>query len=218
MAFLLSDVKADLQALGYGTDTTAAQTTYIAELVRRIPGMRRWRWLEAQDTSKTVVAGVNTVDLASLSAREVDAVRVVDGTDILPLDFLPLQQLREQADSTDASQRGAPRYWTVTDGEPFLVLAPYADKTYTLHIDYIRRPAVPTADGNTIDLPDGFRDVLKWGAAQAIAARQRDWQGASFYSGEYNARLGELIVQDGFRQRQTSEQVERWPGWDDVAR
>lgn len=215
MTLLASDVQAAVQAEGYGTDTAAQQLTFLRGLLRRLYGMRRWRFLEQTNTSLSTAVATPTVSLATITTlTHVDAVRLTFGTTVYGLEHRPEQLLRDY-DACDQTV-SVPLYWTQRNNT--IQFWPRPDRIYTIQLDYLELPTLPTVAGDTVTWPDSYLDVLTWGVAKRMAARQRDAAMASLADGEYTAALREMLQAHGVQQRQTSDRVEQWSGWADVQR
>lgn len=221
MSFTLANLKSAVQAHGYGTDTTSQQTTFAQSALRRLYGMRRWRFLRKTDSSLTIATAASTVSLASITDRQtgkLEAVRLVPsipGGDVLTLEELPWEELRE-LDAGD-SATGFPRYYARQDANTIQVW-PRSDANYTVQIDYISLPTVPAADGDTIVWPDEYQDVLVWAIIRALAYRQRDWFSTPSADAEYAQRLDEMVQAQSLNGSNSPARMGHWDGWDRVAR
>src|SRR6266536_1321201 len=78
----LGEVKTLIQAHGYGTDTSAIQTTAIRAALRSFYGQRRWKFLRMVNTAfSATVANDGLVDISTLGRGiMLDSVRVNLGT------------------------------------------------------------------------------------------------------------------------------------------
>ncbi|MGZ6852642.1 MAG: phage adaptor protein [Mycobacteriaceae bacterium] len=220
MSFTLANLKSAVQAHGYGTDTTGDQTTFAQIALRRLYGQRRWRFLRKTDSTLTIAVAGSTVSLAAITDRQtgkLEAVRLVPAVagDTLTLEELPWEELRE-LDAAD-SDTGFPRYYARTDANTIQVW-PRSDATYTVQIDYISLPTVPSADGDTVVWPDEYQDVLVWAIIRALAFRQRDWFSAPSADAEYAQRLDEMIQAQSLNGSNSPARMGHWDGWDRVAR
>lgn len=217
MALTFAQVKSAVQALGYNSDSSTAQTEMCKSVLRRVLGLKRWEFLEDTGTA-ALAAGSDSVAVATVSGaalgNRIDAVRLfaVGETGDDDLEFVSYQQLRglRKRDNTPAR----PSYWS-RRGDSIL-LDCIADQAYTLDVDYLHDAAAPADDTTPVSyFPDAYMDVLVWGVAKQLAHRQRDWSAAAAADAEYQARLTEMIGEYALPQRQTSRQVARWEGFDD---
>jgi hypothetical protein len=215
MSFTFGDVQASVQARGYQSDTAAQQLTIAQSVARRVYAMRRWPFLEGSATANTV-AGTPTVALPA-GVDRVDAVRLTFGTDYTEPDYLPYNQVRDLAYKDRTTD--TPAYWTLGPGETSIYFFPTPDRAYTVDFDTIRAPTIP-ADAVTAlpYLPDTFRDVLAAGSCAEVASRQRDWNAANYWTGQFQTLLAEQVKSYGLKQRQSPREVSRWVGWEDVER
>lgn len=213
MAFLLSDVKTAAQARGYESDSTTAQTQMVRSALRRLYGMRRWTFLETR-TTLALGLGVSVINFSAVvgdPVHAVDALRLFDGTTELPLDYLPPQQLEDAAART-VGTLGAPLYWTRHANTLELDIS--ANKAYSLQLDYLAVPVLPSVDGSTITWPDEYMDVLTEALVADLAFRQRDWQARADAGNAYRERLHEMIQAYSADQRQQADQVTSSGYWD----
>lgn len=218
MAILVSDVKAAVQAKGYGTDTTTQQTTFLREALRRLYAMRRWRFLLAYDSSLTLPLGGSTLAVSGLTGfnGKVEAVRL---TSAAGTTYELKQRSPEAVQRLDAldNTNDVPLYWTLRDNAT-LQFWPRADVQYTANIDYIKQPALPINDTDAITWPDDHMDVLTWAVVKAMAFRQRDWFTTPTADQEYQTALDEMEQAYGIYSAQSPAEVGHWDGWRTVAR
>lgn len=220
--FTLANIRADVQARGYGTDTVAQQTALAQSVLRRLWTQRRWPFLEGSSTAGVTV-GSDTVQL-SISAGTVDAVRMrtPTGTEYYDLEYMPHVALQELAYKYRTPDR--PRYWTMArqgDGSAPLSIRVYPtpDRAYTLDVDTTLYPgAIPADDFSAIPAPDQWRDIVVYGVCAEMAARQRDWNAVNYWRDQYQTTLTEYARTAGIKQRQNASEVARWDGWEDVDR
>lgn len=207
----LTELIANVNDLGYeqldGRATSALNRVY-----RRVLGMRRWDFLELQ-TTDTLNAGENTLTLPA-ELKRVDAIELKDVSgNSIDFEFRPYQQFREAA-KWDI-ERGVPRWWTERGG--VVHVWPSADATYTATIDYIRHaPAALSGPSDEPILPPEYHDVLVYGAAAELAARERDWSSYSVFAGIHTTRLMEMTAEHGVRQRQNARHVTRSKFWSSI--
>lgn len=209
----LAELRTAVQARGYGTDTATAQTEFIRAALRRIYGMRRWRFLEDSDATVSTVAGTPTVALPS-GTREVDSVRLADAAGTLDLEWVPEQRLLTW--EAEDGVTGPPEAWT-RQGD-LIRFWPTPDKAYTVEMERIIRPTLPSADSDTVTFPDEWTDVIVAWAASRMATRQRDWPAANEFRQEYRDHLAEMVAALGTDQRQNPARVENWRGWAEAER
>lgn len=204
----LSEILANLQALGYDTDTEAQQIIFINDTYREVNGKQRWPWHEKFDNSLSTSYNQNIYSLASLTdLRSIDAVRLEQTAfqNYLNLDYTEPQEMRrhEHMDRLPAP----PSKWSIIDEN--LHLWPYPDGTYTIDIDYIITPPELLLPTDTSVWPDDYDDILVWGAVRSIAYRERDWLGRNFAQQEFETRLIRMQQEVQVRQRQTDSHVKR---------
>ena len=212
MAITLTNITAAVQARGYGTDSLTSQQEFLRTELRRVYGMRRWRWLDKVGTLTTTVGSdsVATTPLADL--RAIDAIRVsYAAVTYDDMEWLPQQQLREMS-HVEQTDRGAPLYWT--QFADTIRIHPRPDLAYTLTVDYGRMPTLPVAATDTIVFPDTYQDMLTWGVVSALAFRQRDWTGQAAAKAAQAELMAEMIREDAVAQRQTSLSVPHSTFWD----
>lgn len=204
-------IRSDLQALGFGSDSATAQNAAINRVYRRVLGLRRWDFLEAQTTA-TVASGASTVTLPS-DFKRLDRIDIKDAAgDPLYMEFKPYNEFRDQAHAFP--ETGTPQWWTERGG--VVSIWPTADATYTLTLDYIKHAPDLTDDSHIPLLPVEYHDVLVYGAAAELAARERDWTMHSVMANSHTTRLGEMVAEHGVRQRQNDRTVRRSGFWDSI--
>jgi hypothetical protein len=215
MTLLASDIQAAVQAGGYGTDTAAQQLTFLRGLLRRLYGMRRWRFLEQTNSALVTAVATPTVSLATITTlTHVDAVRLTFGTTVYDLEHRP-EQLVRAYDADDQTAR-IPLYWAQRNAT--IQFWPRPDRIYTVQLDYLELPTLPAVASDPIVWPDQHADVLTWGVIERMGARQRDAAMTNLGREEYTAALKEMLQAFGIQQRQTTGRVEQWSGWADVQR
>lgn len=219
MAFTLANLKTAVQSHGYGTDTTAQQTEFARGALRRLYGMRRWRFLHKTNSTVTIAAGASTASLAAITDRQagkIEGVRLAPATgDVLELEEVPWEELRK-LDAADQTT-GYPLYYARFDNDT-LQFWPRANQSYTVALDYISLPALPSADGDTVVWPDEHQDVLVWAIVRALGFRQRDWFSVPTADGEYQQRLDEMEQAEALNGSQSPARMGHWGGWDRVSR
>lgn len=191
-----------LQALGYGTDTASAQNEAIESVVRRVLGMRRWPWNDSTPATINTVSGTAALDASA--TEKYDSLRIAQGTTYLDLEYEePEAFLDEQ--HTDRTN-GIPTHWTVVGAE--LRLRPTPDGVYAVSVRRQKTLSEYTiSDVAELPGPPEHHDVYVWGAAVIMAVRGRDLQLATYFDGQFSARLREWIGAGGVRQRQDASTV-----------
>lgn len=208
MSFTLGNIKAAAQARGYDAGTTAEQTTLVKSALRRLYGMKRWKFLEISSDLATTIGNGAVTFLSIGSLNHLDAVRLANGD---ALEWRPADDVRDlQLRDTTT---GEPEFWSRFDGN--IQLWPLPNAVYTLKIDYVYVPPLPAADGDTITWPDAYQDILVEDLCSALAYRQRDWPAFDRAVLERDKRVREMVGEYAIEQRQTPREVGRWDGWDD---
>lgn len=208
----LQDLRAAVQAHGYGTDTAAYQLQFINDAYREVHGMQRWPFLEAQDRTLATENGVNAYDLPMANWRNLDAVRIErdDIQEYANLKYLDPQSFREY-EHIDRDVT-TPYYWTFYANQ--LHFYPYPDGVYTVVIDYIIEPPDLVNDTDTPLLPTPYHDILVWGAVEQLAFRERDWIGIQYAGQQKTTKLNKMVGEYQVRQRQTGSHVKKSGYWD----
>lgn len=201
------ELRAGIQARGYGNDTETAQNTLILSVYRRINGFRRWPFLDVTgNTATAATIGTSSVSTAAITdLLFLNAVRLESGTEYLPLTYRTIEEFRpyEHLDRTN----GTPLFWT--DVNHSVHLWPTPDKAYTLSIDYTKRPADIDDDADEPIWDETYHDLLVWGPIVELCFRERDPAGRAMAIEEFNKRLSDMLHGYGVRQRQTSQQVRK---------
>lgn len=209
----LSQLQAELQAHGYGSDTAAQQIIFLNDAYRYVCGLERWPFLEKQDSSLTLTLGTNVVAYTGTLTDlvEFDAVRLTDGLGV-PYDLENVEpQTMRSYEVMDNTTRSTPQYWSIIANQ--LHFWPYADQAYTLNIDYIFQPVDLANPTDIPALPPQFHDVIVWGAARTIARRQRDLYSEQIADAEFTQRVKAMSSAFKLRQRQTSSKVKKSGYW-----
>lgn len=213
----LGQLQTQLQAIGYGGNTSAQQIAFINDAYREVCSSQRWPFLERQDVSTLIIpAGNNRIDMSGIANMlQVDAVRVF-GADQLPL--LPSPSNIEPQDMRDLEQAsgntidvGPAHYWSMIANQ--IHVWPWADQNYNLRIDYIVAPPDLVSAGDVPVIPSAFHDVLVWGAARLMAIRERDIYTANFTNNQFQERYTKMQSAYMLRQRQTSSRVKQSGYW-----
>ena len=207
----LAELIENVNDLGYqGLDDQA--TNALNRTYRRVLGLRRWDFLEVQ-TTDAIVAGDTTIGLPA-DFKRVDAIELVDASgNAVSFEFRPYQQFREVAKWD--SEQGVPQWWTERGGT--IYFWPAADGAYTATIDYIKEaPAAMSGSSDEPIVPESYHDILVYGAAAELAARERDWSAYSAFSAIPTQRLAEMVAEHGVRQRQNARHVRRSKFWSSI--
>lgn len=193
-----AELKTFIQGLGYGTDTATQQGDFLLRALQELEGRRDWKWME-DFTLAAATLSVGNHSLAYPSnVREVISVMLAEpGTTTdyhQPLLRLTWDQWA-QYDHTDRVN-GVPRYFT-TSGVTIFVY-PRPDKAYPASLETIRTTPTTSfdADGESPPFDDRFHIILAWRAAQWLALRERDWNAANNFEGQYEKLMREMEQQD----------------------
>jgi hypothetical protein len=174
---------------------------------------RRWTFLKESNIALDTVTNVATVSLAAITdLLHLESVRVRDAFgEPLPVDWKPLQQLKDMQDRVGVTDTGPPAFWSRDNGA--LVFWPTPDGPYSLVVDYVAYPGDLAAATDDV-IPDALRDLVVWAAVVPLAFRQRDSQSSAGADAHYSKTLlPRAASQDATEQRQTSRQV-RAGYWD----
>lgn len=208
----LGELKSMLQSEGYDTDTTGQQTTMVRSALRYLYGMRRWKFLAQESTAfSATVANGGRVDMSTLGrGLQFDSVRinysVSDPADLEPVDLDTVLNHRHLFPET-----GMPTEWA-KQGDT-VVLYPIPDQTYVLKVVWYGLTSLPTADGDSILWPETHLDVIVYRAMMMMTRRQRDWSGYDRAKIDYTEALMTQFRDEGVDQRQQSDHVAQWRGW-----
>ena len=91
--------------------------------------------------------------------------------------------------------KGAPFQWT-TFGNNFQ-FDRVADQSYTLAVDFIKKPTKMTADGDTPLIPEEFEEIYVLGAIMRLMKREDDYAPKSQEQGDYDKRVLQLVQNYG---------------------
>lgn len=198
-------VRDSVQAKGYSLDTApAVQNSMINSIYRRIIGERRWWFLRYPDNqSLTTTPGDPEVPLFIDGLLHIDAIRLSSGSERYEVDYADPQDLRTAEHLDDAT--GPPEFWSRFGS--IVRLYPTPDKAYTVHTDYVIDPDDLVNDSDVSVIPLAYLDVLVWGAIKDLTFRERDMDGYSVASNEYETILRAMRHQDGLVQRQSPSTV-----------
>lgn len=205
MATTVEEVLTKLRALGYGTDTEAAQIASLDGIHKRILNARRWTFLETQVANIPTVVGTGSYALTTFASnvKHIDALRLELNGSGLPLDYVNVQDFRDL--ENEFPENGTPRYWTRKGSSIFLW--PKPDAIYKMTLDYIPTPTTLTAKANNVVIPDSHVDILAWATAMPITFRERDWDAHNFARQMYAELYAEMLAQYGMTDRQTTKHV-----------
>lgn len=209
MSFTRADLRADLQAHGFGVDSAAAQNLMIASTLRRLWGLYPWRFLRAQ-ASLTLAKGAST--LTAPAGRVTSVIVVLPDGETQSLNFLPWEQFTR---NTEEVVEDLPEVWTISTGG-LIHVWPDADRSYTVLVRTITEPAAPADDVTAINWPDVYRDVILMHVLVHMALRQRDLGAAQVFKQAADERTTEMLRTYNLEQQGTSREVARWDGWDET--
>lgn len=210
----LGEIQDNVDDLGY-QQLDAQSLSAINRVYRRVLGMRRWDFLEAT-TFPPCVTGTSALSMAAATDfKRVDVIEMsVPGVDRpAEFDYLPYNQWRDYTKATGNDQ-GQPRYWTESAGA--INIHPPADGTYNFGVRYIKTSPVLVNSTDIPILPEAYHDVLVYGAAAELAARERDQMSVNFFTSLHTSRLQEMIAEHGVRQRQNARYVRRSRFWTSI--
>lgn len=208
----MAELKSIIQAEGgYDTDTSAEQTLMIRDSLRRLYGMRRWKFLAQESTTFTAtVANQGIVNYSTLGrGLMLDSVRIGQGQSFWDLDPRDLDRVLDYRHNDPTP--GPPGNWA-KQGDS-LVLYPIPDSTYNLKLLWYGYTTLPTADSDSIQWPEAHIAVLKYAVMLQLARRQRDTNGMDRIKLDFTDSLMELFRDEGVDQRQVAEHVESWAGY-----
>ena len=210
----LGELRTNVYDLGYEQLDDRVDRA-LNRVYRRVLGMWRWDFL-CDTATDDIAAGDGDVDLPS-DFKRVDALYLYDAQGAqIDFTFLPYTQFQEVSfgDDGSAAAEGVPEWWSERGNQ--IVFYPRADAVYSISIEYVLH--APDLDQDTDEplLPVEYHDVLVYGAAAELAARERDGQSYAILSGAHTTRLAEMIAEHGVRQRQNARQVKRSKFWSSI--
>lgn len=208
----MGELKSMIQAQGYGTDTTAVQTTMIRFSLRFLYGLRRYKFLTQTNTSfSATVANDGIVPIGSIGrGLMVDSVRIWTGSDFR--DMVHVQSTVELARERFVDRTlGFPRRWA-RYGDSIAVY-PRPNATYSLEITEQALTTLPSDDGDTIVWPETHIDVLIYAVIIQLCRRQRDRQGELNAKQDLADALVQLYRDEENEDMQTDLEVGHWDGW-----
>ena len=198
----VNDIRANLQAQGYGADTEATQLRFLDRAWSRIMTHRRWAFNDTT-VSVTLPAADNVYSLPS-DCRYLDALRFVSFDQP---HFLPYQQFRDYVGF--ASDTGTPRVYTRRGNT--IIMYPTPSVAVSALVDYNRSPTKPSAVANVavtdLAVPDVIEELLVLGAIKLMAFRERDVDSIRNSSDEYDQLLRDYMAEVGTQQRQNSQRI-----------
>ena len=204
----MPDVAAIIQGavdLGYDATLSAEQLRSVARRYREVNGRRRWPWTEGVSTALTTTANQGYTTYGGLTGLVAfDSVRISYGTDRPPIEYMPPQELFDLVHVDQSA--GTPEFWTQVDDKIYWY--PIPDKAYTLSIVFKDTPTEITATNQTPVWPSTYHDILTYGVAADMAARERDFESRDRFEQIYETRIADMIRQVSLNQRQTSSHVE----------
>ena len=203
----LAQLQTAVQDYGYGSDTASVQTDFLNASYRRLAGRRRWKWLEAQNSTLTTTVGNSIYTIPLTDMRTLDAVRLTESDGVTTHYITPFQEqdLRSLY-HRDLGQNGLPRGWTQYAGK--LWLWPTPDQIYTVTFDYIKNITPMVSSTDTTLVPENYDDILVWDTVIRLAIRQRDWLTRNFAIQEREALELAMIAEMQMLNRQDSDTVE----------
>jgi hypothetical protein len=207
----VAEIKSAVQAEGYDTDTSAQQTVMLRMILRRMYGLRRWRFLlQETDAFSATIANTGQVDISSLGrGLQIESVRIWQGTDYRDLD--PWDRNTMERNRHIDRDAGVPTKWARYGNS--VVVWPIPDGTYTLRIVWQGLTTLPSADGDTVLWPETHLDVLVYAMILKLARRQHDWTGLDRARADFTEALNEMFRDEQVDQNQAAEHIKKWVGW-----
>lgn len=203
----LTALRAAVANEGYPLSNTTVIDDALNATYREVHGSERWKFLEKQDTSLVTVAGTPGYAIPMADWRSLDAVRIENANLQIydNLDFVAEQDYRDlyHVDRSTAE----PYCWTWQFNKIWFYPTP--DQVYTVTIDYIIEPPDLASGTDVPVLPLPYHDILRWGAVEHFAYRQRDWLGRQFAEQKKATLLAEMKGEYQVKQRQTGSHVKR---------
>lgn len=203
MPFTLSQLQAELQNHGYGTDTTTAQTAALNAGLRDVANWRRWPWDEGSGTVALVV-GTHTYT-PPVAMVEPDSIRLAYAGVGYDLDYLESDDLLDL--QTDYTTFGTPQFWTYRNQK--LIFWPTPDATYTATVQYSGGAVTLVNGSDTVNMPDNFINPVVWAALKHLAFRERDWDAVTEADRQFLQTIGRAAADLGMKQTGESSEVER---------
>jgi len=200
----VNDLRADLQAQGYGSDTDITQLRFLDRAWARFMTHRRWSF---NDTTLPVnfPSGTNSYTLP-VDLRFFDSLRFTGFSDPV---FLTYQRFRDHVGTK--TEQGVPEFYTRRGN--VILMFPTPNLIIPGFVDYNRNPVKPSLVANPaltdLGIPDVVDEILVLGAIKLMAFRQRDAESAAIAAGEYDGLLRDYMAQVGTEQRQNSQTVVR---------
>lgn len=208
----LSQLRTQMQDLGYGADTVTQQNDFLNAAYREIHGQMRWPFLEtiAANADSTAV-GTMSYTPSITNWRNLDAVRIAQPAQLnwISIEYMSPQDLFDMA-QVNPTETATPRYWTMYASKVHFF--PVPDDVYQITYYYIAEPPDMAADSDVPVLPLPYHDVIVSGAICRMAFRQRDWIGLELWTQKYADGLTKMKEEYLVRQRQSSSEVKQ-SGW-----
>lgn len=225
-----AELKTQLQALGYGTDSDTVQGLVINAAYRKIARSKPWWWLRTEATVQLTPGQIDytwtSLGISSNPPRRLESARLIDTTvspaTVLPLKWITPQQFNDfrgaLATTWPASERETPQWWTRLGGSsPGISVWAPPDLAYTFHLNYTGPAAVLSGAGEPA-MPRDYHDVIVWEAAYAMAVRQRDAVMIAEARSERDQILHEMRAEDNAAQLRDYERVGGKEIWTDLDR
>lgn len=174
---------------GYGERERPFFKTWLNEASWDVATRGRWRWLDSS-TAIATVANTTSVAVASATVMIPERLRP-NQTGIKEPDFIPWDSYadRFQRESPTLA-RGVPTTFSFNDDK--LEFYPTPDAVYNYTLYYYGIPAEMSANGDLPWMPVEHRGVLVSGAMMKMAARDKDFTSAQYWSDQYEGQIAKM--------------------------
>lgn len=214
--YTVDQIRADVRARGWDTDTDEEQLSMINTILREIYGEREWGFLEAT-VSYTLARGDSDVfalgaapnDFRFQGATHLHIQDPQDSSYRWELEKIGADDWRDEYDRNGIT----PDSWTRPDlwahVDDTVQVTPIPDLAYVVDLTYQRVLPDLTEGTDVIPLPSPYQDIITAGVLAELALRERDFQSADRWAQVYSRRHNQLVRHDPNRYRRDGQIVKR---------
>lgn len=136
-------------------------TQFANDTNREICNGAMWPFME-ETFAGTVTSGTATYNLPSDFQTAINLTLTDPDNNAIFLDYVDNKQFTQDYPDPSALNDATPEVWT-SFGSTFTIGPAAPDQNYTLALNYLKVPTTITEDGDTLDVPDEFSEVVVLG-------------------------------------------------------
>ena len=208
MAMTFTQLKTRAAALGnYDASLDDTNLGIFVNMAKRDLEARpeKWPWLRTSANISTVTS-TKTVAVPALMKEHGQLLATTNLYDAPRWVDLPsFNALGEDISYRTTDATGRPTMYTISEGS--FVFDPTPDAVYTYKHIYEAYTADLSGASDTPSIPDGFEDILIYGALMHFAMRDKNPQGVAMFQDMYEGRINQLKAAMTFTQNNSVKKI-----------